>query len=139
MTHVGADAAEYMTTIVTERAPDAIRCMDPFHVVQWATRAVDRTRQRDIHRIPGLSRVERRNLRWALLNDPENLTDTRFGSAAHSRFSGKRRVGPCVSTPRATTASVPRNLLHGKHNDPWRTIELRIRLSRSIIDLQNDH
>ncbi|MDJ0010532.1 transposase, partial [Gordonia alkanivorans] len=51
-----------------------MRCMDPFHVVQWATRAVDRCRSRVLNRIHGLSNDDRRNLRWALLKNPENLT-----------------------------------------------------------------
>ncbi|ETA04902.1 transposase, partial [Gordonia alkanivorans CGMCC 6845] len=74
LTHVSADAGQYIETVVAERAPDAIRCMDPFHVVQWATRAVDRCRSRVLNRIHGLSNDDRRNLRWALLKNPENLT-----------------------------------------------------------------
>lgn len=73
LTHVSADAGRYIATVLSERAPQAIWCMDPFHVVQWATRAVDRSRTRVLNRISGLSQADRRQLRWALLKNPENL------------------------------------------------------------------
>ena len=41
ITHVSADAAEWIADVVTERAPGAVRCADPFHVVAWATDALD--------------------------------------------------------------------------------------------------
>ena len=33
ITHVSADAAEWISDVVSQRCPDAIRCADPFHVV----------------------------------------------------------------------------------------------------------
>ncbi|BAH53618.1 putative transposase [Rhodococcus opacus B4] len=45
ITHVTADAAPWIAKVVTERCPGAIRCADPFHVVAWATAAVDRVRR----------------------------------------------------------------------------------------------
>src|SRR6478735_7315050 len=41
ITHVSADGAEWIADVVRDRCPDAIRCADPFHVVGWATEAVD--------------------------------------------------------------------------------------------------
>jgi transposase len=35
LTHVSTDAAEWITTVVAERAPQAVRCLDPFHLVGW--------------------------------------------------------------------------------------------------------
>jgi transposase len=73
LTHVSADGGNYIASVLAERVPDAIWCMDPFHVVQWATRAMDRCRMRVLHRVTGLSEVDRKNLRWPLLKNPENL------------------------------------------------------------------
>ena len=39
ITHVSADAADWIADVVAERCPGAIRCADPFHVVAWATGA----------------------------------------------------------------------------------------------------
>ena len=44
ISHVSADAADYIAKVVTERCPQAIRCADPFHIVQWANDAITRTR-----------------------------------------------------------------------------------------------
>ena len=33
LTHVSADAADWIHTVVADRAPQAIRCLDPFHVL----------------------------------------------------------------------------------------------------------
>lgn len=46
ITEVTADAAAYIATVVAERAPQAVRCADPFHVVQWATHELDLVRRR---------------------------------------------------------------------------------------------
>ena len=46
ITHVSADAADWIADVVTERCPTAIRCADPFHVVVWATEALDVERRR---------------------------------------------------------------------------------------------
>ncbi|WP_158515535.1 transposase [Kitasatospora sp. MBT63] len=44
LTHISADGAEWIAVVVAERAPNAIRAMDPFHVVAWATDALDEER-----------------------------------------------------------------------------------------------
>src|SRR5215207_380390 len=38
---VSADAAPWIATVVAERCPQARLCLDPFHVAQWATDALD--------------------------------------------------------------------------------------------------
>ncbi|MGH8892881.1 MAG: ISL3 family transposase [Actinomycetes bacterium] len=45
ITHVSADAADWIRTVVTARCPQAVRCADPFHVVKWATDALDQVRR----------------------------------------------------------------------------------------------
>ena len=42
---VSADAADWIAEVVNERCPNAALCLDPFHVVQWATAALDEVRR----------------------------------------------------------------------------------------------
>lgn len=41
---VTRDAASWISSVVSDMCPNAIQCMDPFHVVQWAVRALDAVR-----------------------------------------------------------------------------------------------
>lgn len=41
VTHVSADGAEWIHRVVADRAPAATICIDSFHVVAWATKALD--------------------------------------------------------------------------------------------------
>ena len=45
ITHVSADGMPFIETVVAAHCPDAVRVADPFHVVKWATDALDRVRQ----------------------------------------------------------------------------------------------
>lgn len=45
ITHVSADGADFIDAIVAERCPNAVRVADPFHVVKWATEALDEVRR----------------------------------------------------------------------------------------------
>lgn len=45
ISHVSADQADWIAEIVAERCPDAVQCADPFHVVKWATEALDEVRR----------------------------------------------------------------------------------------------
>src|SRR5258708_30071804 len=45
LTHVPADGADWIAGVVTQRAPQAVLCADPFHVVSWATGALDEVRR----------------------------------------------------------------------------------------------
>jgi transposase len=94
ITHVSADGAEWIADVVINRCPDAIRCADPFHVIGWATEALDAVRReawsnarRGGHtRNHGRAHGRRatvstgpalalRRARYALWKNPENLTD----------------------------------------------------------------
>jgi transposase len=76
---VSADAAPWIKSVVAARCPGAIRCLDPFHVVQWATRALDEVRRavwNDLRRSGQKERAQvLKRSRWALWKNPENLTD----------------------------------------------------------------
>jgi transposase len=43
ITHVSADQADWIAEIVSERCPTAVQCADAFHVVKWATEALDQS------------------------------------------------------------------------------------------------
>jgi transposase len=79
ITLVSADAAEWIATVVAERCPNATLCADPFHMVAWATSAVDEVRRqvwRDAKRMGAPSLIARiKGCRYALLKNPENLTE----------------------------------------------------------------
>ena len=87
LTHVTADLAPWIRRVVEARAPQAVRCADPFHVVAWAIEALDVERRRawneasGRHRhkgnwtnsAVGAARTIKRS-RWALWKNPERLT-----------------------------------------------------------------
>lgn len=78
LTHVSADAAPWIEAVVRRRAPGAIICTDPFHVVAWATEALDALR-RDVWNEARRSgdrvlSADIRGARWALYRRPDELT-----------------------------------------------------------------
>jgi transposase len=92
ITHVSADGATWIREVVAERCPDAVRCADPFHVVKWATNALDEVRRQAWNAARSDTRTLRarrsagkmnrstghalalKNSRFALWKNPENLT-----------------------------------------------------------------
>lgn len=78
LTLVSADGAAWISGVVTEKAPQAIQCLDPFHVVQWATKALDEIRRQVWNELRVAGADDRakhlKNARWALWKNPENLT-----------------------------------------------------------------
>jgi transposase len=73
LTHVTSDGAEWIHTVVKDRAMRAKLCMDPFHVVQWATKAIDAVRRRVQGDLTRAGRPEQakslKGSRWALLKN----------------------------------------------------------------------
>lgn len=45
ITHVSADQADWIAEVVAEYCSDAVQCADAFHVVKWATEALDEVRR----------------------------------------------------------------------------------------------
>src|SRR5680860_827043 len=98
ITHVSADGADFIDTIVEATCPAAIRVADPFHVVKWATEALDEVRRgawndaralarpepkrgrgrprADAPPRPGSERAKAlKGARYSLWKNPENLSD----------------------------------------------------------------
>lgn len=78
ITHVSADAASWIASVVASCCPNAVQCMDPFHVVQWATDALDHVR-REVWNAARRSGHKQqadaiKRSRWALWKGGENLT-----------------------------------------------------------------
>ena len=79
ITHVSADQADWIADVVAERCPNAVRCADPFHLVAWATDALDEVRRQvwnDTRR--GGDKAGARKLkgaRYALWKNPGDLTE----------------------------------------------------------------
>ena len=80
---VSADGAEWIRGVVAARAPDATVCIDTFHVVGWATDALDDVRRTEWNRLRqsgGASAAkEFKGLRWVLLRNWENLSARQRG------------------------------------------------------------
>nr|WP_255737832.1 ISL3 family transposase [Cognataquiflexum nitidum] len=92
ITHVTADGAKWIGDVVGEACPAAVRCTDPFHVVKWATDALDEVRRNVWNAARGdrqqlrarrmANKVNRarghaqqvKHARYALWKNPENLT-----------------------------------------------------------------
>jgi transposase len=83
---VSADAAEWIATTVAARCPNAVRCADAFHVVRWATDALDEVRRQvwNAARRGGDSVLARqlKGARFALWKNPEDLTGRQRGKLA---------------------------------------------------------
>lgn len=98
ITHVSADGADFIDTIVAHRCPNAVRVADPFHVVRWATDALDEVRREAWNDARALARTEPKRgrgrpradapprpgsdrakalkgARYSLWKNPENLTE----------------------------------------------------------------
>lgn len=98
ITHVSADAADWIADVVAERCPNAVQCADAFHVVAWATEALDEVRRQvwnqaraiargeptrgrgrpraDAPARPGRERARAlKHARYALWKNPEDLTE----------------------------------------------------------------
>jgi transposase len=79
LTHVSADAASWIAKVVAVRCPQAVRCLDPFPVVAWATQAVDEIRREiwNAARRGGLAGHARllKGARWALWKNAETLSE----------------------------------------------------------------
>lgn len=84
ISHVTADGAPWITRLVELRCPQATLCADTFHVVQWATNALDEVRRETWNQVRirrGRSRKATgegkvlKDARWSLWKNPEHLSD----------------------------------------------------------------
>ena len=80
ITHVTADAADWIAAVVAARCPNAVQCAAPFHLVQWATEALDEVRRQvwnDARRAGDKSTAKNlKGARYALWKNEVDLTET---------------------------------------------------------------
>lgn len=93
LTHVSADGAQWIHDVVAARAPAAVLCLDAFHVVAWATEALDQVRRAMVARLRANGHHDEATAlkasRWALLKNPPNLTgDQRTTLAGIAKANG---------------------------------------------------
>ena len=98
ITYVSADGADFIDTVIAQMCPSAVRVADPFHIVSWATGALDEVRRGSWNAARALARTEPRRprgrpradapvrpgselakglkgARYSLWKNPENLTE----------------------------------------------------------------
>lgn len=78
LTHASCDGAQWIHTVVTARAPHALICLDAFHVVAWAIKALDKVRVATMAR----AGIRDRHAMWATRKNPADLTDAQHTSLA---------------------------------------------------------
>jgi transposase len=86
LTQVSADAAAWIANTVARRCLAVVLCLDPFHIVCWATDALDEVRRQTWNAArrdgqPALAR-ELKGARFALWKNPEHLTVRQRGKLA---------------------------------------------------------
>lgn len=114
ITHVSADGADFIDTVVAARCPNAVRVADPFHIVKWATDALDEVRRQawnDARKLartepkrgrgrppadapprPGSQQVKAlKGARYALWKNPEDLTERQ-----QTKLAWIARTDPCM-------------------------------------------
>jgi transposase len=83
---ISADMAAWISRPIAERAPQADRCVDPFHVIMLATDALAQVRREvwnEARRQGNLQLVrDLKGARFAVWKNPENLTDRQAAKLA---------------------------------------------------------
>jgi transposase len=91
---VSCDMASWIAGPIAERCPNAVRCVDPFHVVQLATDALDEVRREvwNEARRAGQTAVakELKGARFALWKNPERLTARQQAKLADIQRTNRR-------------------------------------------------
>ena len=91
---VTCDGAEWIHSVIAERAPEATVCLDTFHLIGWATKALDEVRREEwntLRRNGGAHTAkEFKGLRWMLLRNWENLSSKQKGTIRDLERANKR-------------------------------------------------
>ena len=112
---------------VRERAPHAVICFDPFHVIKLATDALDSVRRQvwqSARRYPDKAIAKKyKGARWALLKNPQDLTDTQGDTL---KSVTPQRWCPVAGLPAqgSPTRRVRRRPAPGRRDGPDRAVVL---------------
>jgi transposase len=93
LTHVSADMADWIARVVAQRAPNAARSADPFHVVAWAIDALDIERRRAWNAAKG-----RRSTREVGRPHPRSTGDAK--RISHARYALWKNPGDLTGRQR---------------------------------------
>jgi transposase len=85
LTHVSCDGADWIHALVRQRASQAVICLDPFHVVAWAMKALDKVRVRTMAK----AGIRDRHAMWATRKNPADLTGEQKTSMAEIAATNK--------------------------------------------------
>jgi transposase len=89
---VSMDMGEGYAKSVREHAPRAVVCIDNYHVVQLATRALDEVRREHWNELRRAGEKDAakqfKDSRWSLLKNPEDLTDRQADTLAALHAAG---------------------------------------------------
>jgi transposase len=90
---ISSDMAESIATAIGDRCPNAIRCVDPFHVIKLSTDALDEIRREvwNQARHDGHTEAakEIKGSRFALWMNPDKLTERHQAKLAHIQQTNK--------------------------------------------------
>jgi transposase len=90
---VSMDLGPAFRASVTDRAPQAVICYDPFHVVKLGTEALNTVRRTEWQQLRELDPAAAKTFkgaRWALLKNPDDLTDAQADTLTAIKRSGLR-------------------------------------------------
>ncbi len=120
ITLVSADAAGWIAIVVAERCQNATLCLDPFHVCQWASKALDEVRREvwNAARRGGQTAVARdlKDARFALWKNPEDLTHRQQAKLATIEKTNQRLYRAYLMKEQL------RQVFHLRQ--PWRALRL---------------
>jgi transposase len=88
---VSMDMGAAFTKSTRAHAPNAVRCIDPFHAVKLVTDALDTVRRatwQQMRRIDHAAAHKFKGARWCLLKRPDNLTDEQSATLRKLRRRG---------------------------------------------------
>jgi transposase len=92
LTAVTMDMGEGYAKSVREHAPQAVICIDNYHVVQLATKALDEVRRDRWNELRGTGDRDSakgfKDARWSLLKNPADLTDRQANTLAALHAAG---------------------------------------------------
>ena len=120
ITLVSADAAGWIAIVVAERCQNATLCLDPFHICQWASKALDEVRREvwNAARRGGQTAVARdlKDARFALWKNPEDLTHRQQAKLATIEKTNQRLYRAYLMKEQL------RQVFHLRQ--PWRALRL---------------
>ncbi len=111
LTAVSMDMGEGYAKSVREHAPQAVICIDNYHVVQLATKALDEVRREHWNQLRAAGEQDAakdfKDARWSLLKNPQDLTERQTDTLAALHAAGGKipRAWAMKETVRAIFAA----------------------------------